>query len=227
MKSLLGRGYVWALVAALVLAGTGLDATATQITFSETLSSETGFNGLTNSFFVSSDGEYRVESFYLSGAGHFHNASGIEENHNNAAGLFLINAANPLASLQGIRITRLDNVAFDLVAMDLWGEVAIGQLTNFTTGAGTWTLFSDLTGTSSDPATINLSGVFSNVTQIFLADPFAAGSTFGHFGAFDFRNPSSWDNVVLGKHGEPVPEPGTLGLMVVGAAALVRYRRRR
>jgi hypothetical protein len=189
------------------------NAMATTITFSEShFTTASGFNGQSNETLLSSDGQYRVESFWLGFIGHFHYQSGsgfdcpvlnpCEQNHNQSGAL------NNLAELQGMRISRVDGQSFNLVSMDiLLGAASVGQLTNFSTGAGTWNLYT--TGA------INFGSTFTNVNQIFLADPFAAGSR-------SFQN--QWDNITLSSS---VPEPSSLLLIGTGCIGLLLAKIRR
>lgn len=156
-------------------------AAATTITFSESVQSTGsggGFNGQTNRFLISADGEYRAEFFWLNTSGHDHINSGTpeaESNHNYAR-TFGLN------QLQGVRITRTDGALFDLASMDLLdGEVAVGQLNDFNTGAGTFTLF-DAVGT------LSFGSQFEDVNEVYFVDPWAAGGS---------STSNNWDNIRL------------------------------
>jgi hypothetical protein len=186
------------------------NAAATVITFDEATSFEATFNGLSGSVLLSSDGEYLVESFYTNFSGHFHITDcgfdgDCEENHNQQG--------DPIADgeLQGIRISRVDGGLFDLVSMNIFeGEASIGDLTNFTTGAGIWTLFA-----SPGVAPIIFGLSFTGLDDIFIADPFAAGGT---------SMTNLWDNITLEAS---VPEPGLLLLLGVGSLGAILNARRR
>lgn len=181
---------------------------ATTITFSESEFSAVGFNGQTNRTLLSSDGQYRVESFWLNTGGHFHIADctigdPCEKNHNQSGAL---NNGN---QLQGIRIARVDAQAFTLTSMDIFsGQASIGQLTNFLNGAGTWGLYG--------AGNIVFGSAFANVTQIYIADPFAAGGTAGN---------NWWDNIILSS--ATVPDPGSSVLLFAfGLLGTAMARRR-
>src|SRR3954466_11455630 len=140
------------LAGALLLCST--PAWATTITFSEPESSAVGFNGQVNQFFLTSDGQYRVEAFWLSPSSHFHDATvggvnGIfEANHNQSGG------AGSTTQAQGVRISRVDGQFFDLIGMDLFGQVSVGQFSDLTTGAGSFALFNG-SGTQLAPGALS------------------------------------------------------------------------
>lgn len=162
--------------------------TNSTIEFNETVSNEVGFNGVSNDFFISSDGLYRIEFFGQrlgnQDGGHDHIQSGLacgdgtgERNHDN-----FNNGDLNSANVQGLRITRVDGGTFDLVSMDLDGEVAVGQLDDAdATDLGAWTL------KSASNSTVDLSA-FTGLTEIYLADPSIAGGS---------NSPNCWDNIVL------------------------------
>ena len=114
-----------------------------------------------------------------------------------------------MSQLQGLRVSSLDGMNFDLVSMDvLNGRASVGQLTNQITGAGVWIGFNS--------GAIVFGGAFDNVNAIYIADPFAA------FGANSgFTN--QWDNIVLQKS---VPEPLSVTLLVFGLVGLGIARRK-
>jgi hypothetical protein len=75
-----------------------------------------GFNGRTNPYLISSDGQFRLEAFIPTLNGHFHITSTnspfggrYERNHNDAR------LWNDLRRMNSIRITRVDGGPFDLV----------------------------------------------------------------------------------------------------------------
>lgn len=205
----------WIVAAALCVAPSACYGSL--ITFDESLGLAVGFNGQNNDFLISTDGQYRVEFFWLNAGGHAHLGSaglpdGIgERNHNNSGG-----TAN---SIQGMRITRVDNGAFTLVSADIFGQAAIGDLTNFTTGAGTFALFNG-SGTSNDPGTINFGAQFAGVTSLVFADPGRAGGN---------SSSNDWDNLNLVQGNASVPEPASLAIFGLSALAfgVVGYRRRK
>jgi hypothetical protein len=166
---------------------------ASIFTFDEPEGFGPGFDGQFNPFKISADGQYRAEAFWLNaGGGHFHTSTFdsidyFEANHNNSGG--------QADSLQGVRFSRVDNAPFNLVSMQLYGGAAVGFINNFTTGAGTWTLYS-----SAVESTVLFGSAFNNVTAVYLADPGAAGMQ-----SFDNR----WDDVVLVQT-QGVPEASSL-----------------
>ena len=155
----------------------------TTITFSESIGTVSGWNGQTNDSITSSDGLYRIEFFWLSTTGHNHVSSGVERNHNQASG------AGALSQLQGVRILRVDGAIFTLKQMDLYGQVSVGSVSNTSTGAGTYTLYSNMAGSASSPTTTTFGSSFSGVTSIVLADGLGGGGT---------STDNGWDNIVLG-----------------------------
>ena len=187
----------------------------TTITFNEAGGFAAGFNGQTNPFLLSTDGMFRVEAFWLNTSGHFHiiNSGGnlLENNHNQAGGVGNLN------NLQGVRITSTDNGLFTLQSMGLFGQAAIGNISNTSTGAGAYTLFNG-SGTMTAPGLVNFGGTFSGVSSIVIADPFAAGGN-------GFNN--GWDNIVLVRGGAVVPEPGSMAMMAAGLLPLGLALRRR
>jgi MYXO-CTERM domain-containing protein len=170
------------LAAASLFAGTA--QADTTFTFSESITSVAGWNGQTNEGMTSSDGLYKLEFFWLSTAGHSHISSGQEHNHNQAYG-----AGSTKSQLQGVRITRADGATFTLKEMDLYGEAAVGSISNTTSGDGTYTLYTSSSGSSSSPATQSFGSSFAGVTSIVIADSYGAGGT---------NTSNSWDNIVLG-----------------------------
>jgi hypothetical protein len=198
--------------ATLLLSSGGLSAQAgvrTIATFAEHVQytlfvtgPNTGFNGQNNSFFVTSDGQYRIEAFWNGNQGHLHtvdpdlsvfNESGTdqEENHNDSANFGLSNA-------QGIRITRVDGRPFTLVGMDLHGGVAVGTFPPGVPANGTWRLYTGELATTGDPKAdlrnkrfVSFGSRYQRVVEIFLADPFLAGAS-GSTYAWN-----AWDNIVL------------------------------
>jgi hypothetical protein len=148
-------------------------ASTTTITFSESQSTATGFNGQSNPYLTSSDGEYKVEFYWLNTGGHDHVSSGAENNHDNSRGT--------QSSAQGIRITRTDGGSFSLDSMSLAGEAAVGTLSDYSTGAGSYTLYTNSSGTVSF-------GSSYTGTHVVIADPGIAGGS-------DTSN--SWDDIVL------------------------------
>lgn len=161
------------------------------VTFSETVSSASGFDGQLNQFLISSDGQYRVEAYWLNSGGHFHIVD-------NGSPDYMLEASHGQTG-QGIRIVRVDGQKFDFLGMDLYNQAAVGHLANFTTGAGTYTLYTDTSGTTNDPATISFGSAFTNVYSVVVAHPSAAGGSGGGL----------WDNLQLQSS---VPEPATLAI---------------
>lgn len=170
------------------------------------LPSAPGFNGFSNPSLLSSDGLYRVEAFWLNTIGHFHiSMDGFgnrwEGNHNNNLGV--------LNLLQGIRVTSVSNAPLTLVSMDILnsgGRAAVSTNMNATTGVASWSLISG-------PGTINFGPAYAAVTEVYFADPGAAGGSGG----------GQWDNIRV----ETVPEPGTALLLGIGCVGLAAMRRRR
>ncbi|GDX82264.1 hypothetical protein LBMAG42_40750 [Deltaproteobacteria bacterium] len=156
----------------------------TTITFSESIGSTSGWNGQTNEYLTSSDGLYKVEYFWLNTAGHSHTSGGIEYNHNQAYG-----AGSTLTQMQGVRIRRVDGAAFKLKQMDLYGQAAVGSISSVTTGAGTYTLYTNMSGSSSAPTTTSFGSSFTGVTSIVIGDAWGGGGT---------STSNGWDNIVLG-----------------------------
>lgn len=169
----------------------------TTITFDESSSASfaSGFNAQSNPFFVTSDGDYRVEAIWLNASAHFHTSQSggnfFEANHNNSGG-------TP-SGIQGIRVTRTDSGAFDLVSMGLVGQVAIGNVTNFTSGAGTFGLYS---GVSLAAGEVSFGSSFLNLTSIIFADSGRAGGISG----------GNWDNILVQSSVSAVPEPSSIAL---------------
>lgn len=118
-----------------------------------------GFNGHTNAFRISADGQIRIEAILKNSDGHLHSADGQgtsdniaggdeEENHN-------WSATGGINNLQGMRLTRVDGGRFNLVSMELRGGVAIGRLLPGDGNTdGTWRLWTGevpFTGNPSPP----------------------------------------------------------------------------
>jgi PEP-CTERM motif len=202
------------LASALLLCST--PAWATTITFSEPESSAVGFNGQFNQFFLTSDGQYRVEAFWLGTSSHFHDfvvggTNGtVEANHNQSGG------AGTTSQAQGVRISRVDGQSFDLLGMDLFGQVSVGQFSDLTTGAGSFALFNG-SATLVAPGPLSFGSSFTGLTAIYLADPFVGGGT-------SFGN--AWDNVTVQASAAAVPEPATMVLLGTGLAGFIARRRR-
>jgi hypothetical protein len=173
--------------------------------FNESRSGATIFNGLSGVQSFSTDGVYKLEFFWLNNSGHDHvyNAGGtagnVEGNHNYSG-----NASNANI-MQGLRITRVDGGVFDVKSMRLRGQAAAGELTNFTTGAGTFSLYNG-SGTASSPGLVSFGTSFSGVTSFVLADPGRAGGTTG----------GDWDDIVLADTLTEVPAPPAVVLAVIG-----------
>jgi len=74
--------------------------------------------------------------------------------------------------------------------MDVYRGVSVGQLTNPNTGQGTWTAFTG-GGYSSNPEPISFGSQFLGVSQVYLVDPAAGGSTLPSWWT------SYWDDLVL------------------------------
>lgn len=205
-------------IAGMILAATAGQLHAAMVTFSgSTLSTGAGngFNNQNNPYFITADGQYRAEAFWLNTDGHFHintfSGNQVEANHNYAASW-------GMSQLQGIRITRVDNGMFNLVSMDLLGRAAVGSLSNFTTGlGGSWTLYTELTGSTSNLTTVSFGTAFSNVTEIFIADPRAAG--------FTTSSTNYWDNITMAQ--TAVPEPASIVMLGTGALGLIFKTRKR
>ncbi len=189
---------------------------STAITFSETIqNTSSGFNGQANQYLISNDGSYRVESFWINLGSFFHiydeagDGNLAEHNHDNAQGI-------PTAT-QGIRISRVDGQPFTLQQMNIFGQAAIGQLNNFNSGSGTFSLYNG-SGTFSAPGLVSFGTTFANVSQIYLVDPSRAGGS---------SNRNSWDNIVLKINNDPpvadaggpysVAEGGTVALSATGS----------
>ena len=202
------------LVSAVLLCST--PTWATTITFSEPEAVAVGFNGQVNQFFLSSDGQYRVEAFWLNTSSHFHDAvvggsnGTVEANHNQSGG------AGTTSQAQGIRIARVDGQSFDLIGMDLFGQVSVGLFADLTTGAGSFTLFNG-SGSSTAPGPLSFGSAFTGLSAIYLGDPFLGGGN-------SFSN--AWDNVTLQASAAAVPEPTTMVLLGTGVAGLIARRRR-
>ena len=207
--------YLAGVFASALIFGITTSVSASVVTFSETISSAPGFNGQNNEFLTTSDGAFRVESFWLGQTGHMHETTNIngtfERNHNQAAG------TGTLSQLQGVRITRNDGNAFSLQSLELFGEVAIGTFSDFTGGTGgSWNLFSDTSGSLGLGALVNLGSAYGNLTEIFLADSFALGGT---------SRSNSWDNINLGVSTVPVPAAFWLfGSALVGFFGFTRRK---
>jgi len=152
-----------------------------------------GFNGQTNSFMISQDGKFRVEGFYLYPGPGSLSLYPAKDNPSNL--LYFSWNASSMFSLRGIRITQVDGNPFTLDSMKCGGWVAIGQLTDYARRTGDFTLFSG-TGEWMDPQTITFGTQFENVTEIYLADPSAAGVPGTRY--------SWWDDVVLRESGVEV-----------------------
>ena len=164
---------------------TQANATSTTITFDESLSSMTGFNGQSNQYLTSSDGEYTVEFFWLNYSGHDHVSGGVEYNHNQAYG------AGSLGQLQGIRIARVDGDSFTLSSMGLYGDAAVGQLSSTSSGSGSWTLYQQTSsGSTSSPPTYSFGSSHTNVSEIYIVDGYAGSSS-------STNTSSGWDDIVL------------------------------
>ena len=205
-----------ALVAAVALAASATPAQAGYtFTMDETLNNELIFNGQFGDRMLSTDGAYQIDFFWLTTSGHAHislvgGSSGLAEaNHNNS---------NGQPDFQGLRITRVDAGAFNLDAMTLNGEASIGNLTDFTTGAGTFALYTENTGTPGNPTSISFGGAFLNVNSIVLGDP-------GRAGGASFEN--YWDNIQLsqGDNINPTPAPAGIVLFGLGFAGMGLLRK--
>lgn len=191
----------------------------TTITFDEPIMTEIGFTGNFNQFLISSDGFYRVESFWLGGgSGMFHIIDGMQWNSN-----FSAFAGFSQQLYMGLRITKLDGSAFDLKSMDLWGQAAVGQIND----PNSFVLIQGPTDMDMIPETIDFGGQFDGVHEISIVDPGVVGPD-GDAGNSGPGNPwnNRWDNLVL-EMNMGVPEPGAMTLALAGGGVLLLCARRR
>ena len=147
--------------------GTAIAGTSTTITFSETQSTTTGFNGQSNDYLTSSDGAYTAEFFWLGSSGHNHVSSGVEYNHDNSSGT--------CSTMQGVYIERVDGGSFDLDQIDLYGDATIGIFSSPSSGngSGTYSLYTNSTGSTSSPGTVTIG--LTGLTHVFIGDPGCTG----------------------------------------------------
>jgi hypothetical protein len=157
---------------ALVFLGTNAANAATTITFSESQSSGAGFNGQTNPYLHSSDGEYRLEFYWLQTGGHDHVSSGVENNHNNSSG--------SCATMQGVYIERVDGATFDLTQISLYGQATIGTISNSSSGTGSYTLYNNTSGSTSSPGVLTMSG-YTGLSHVIIGDSGCAGGSGSHY----------------------------------------------
>ena len=166
------------------------DATGTTITFDEDHSGTTGAgNGVTGDgtedhFFAnSSDGLFYIEWFSQVDFAHQDITSVTTGAECEFDGPSVFSHFNPASNPQGIYITRVGGGEFDLVSMDLAGEVAISLNAASGTRAGDYVLFDEDGG-----ATEDFAGAYDGITEVWLAGPAMAGGS---------ESPSCWDNIVL------------------------------
>ncbi len=191
----------------------GTTAKASEITFSEMIYStatDAGFNGFTNEFLYSSDGYYRYEAFSLGADGVFdiENVSG--------------NDVLKLGQGSGYRITRMGGTPMNLFYLDLFGQVAVGQLDlSDALNHGNWDLFEETSGSQGNPTRVNFGNQFTNLIEIFVADPSFAGGT----STVNYVD-NTFANLPLPPPVE-APEPSTFILAALSLLSLGMTRRRR
>ena len=152
-----------------------------------------------------SDGYYRYEAFSLGADGVFD----IES----VSGNDVLN----LVQRSGYRITRMGETPMGLFYLDLFGQVAVGQLDlSDALNHGNWDLFEETSGSPGNPIRVDFGNQFTNLTEIFVADPFFAGGTL----SVNYVD-NTFANV------PPAPEPATIALFSAGLAGLAWMRRRK
>ena len=189
-------------------------AKASVITFSEmiyTTASGGGFNGFTNQFLYSSDGYYRYEAFSLGGDGVF----GIENVSGND--VLKLDLGVGATTGSGFRITRMGGTPMNLFYLGVFGQVAVGQLDLSDANLGSWNLFEETSGSQGNPTRVDFGNQFTNLTEIFVADPSFAGGT----SSVNYVD-NTFANVV-----PPAPEPATIALFSAGLVGLAWMRRRK